>query len=199
MMHGARSEGDEYSESNSPMPTPSPHERHLSLSPAAQLGSVGAPLHRTGSDMGYGMPGIPGHLRNELQPSPRSSPSLTSQPYALSAAPIQQQQQRPSLTSHPNSYGPPQVLEPPTQTHSGQSTSANGSPHMGAMGWQSPSHPGMASPNPGEPYVYPDPPAQYAHQQPGMYYQNVRRPQSTEPDQYDPRHQGQMWAPQPVQ
>ncbi|KAF2434566.1 hypothetical protein EJ08DRAFT_582168 [Tothia fuscella] len=199
MMGGARSEGDEYSESNSPMPTPSPHERHLSLSPAAQLGAV-APMHRTNSDMGYGMP-IPGHLRGELQPSPRSSPSLTSQPY-MSQAPLQQQ--RSALTSHPNSYGPPQVLEPPTQTHSGQSTSVNGSPHMSAMGWQSPSHPGMASPNPGDGYVYPDPPAQYAPHQQGMYYQNhpnLRRPQSSEPEHYDPRqHQSQqMWAPQPVQ
>jgi hypothetical protein len=182
------------------MGTPSPHERHLSLSPATQLGAV-PPMHRTGSDMGYGMP-IPGHLRTELQPSPRSSPSLTSQPYAMSAAPLQQQ--RASLTSHPNSYGPPQVLEPPTQTHSGQSTSANGSPHMSAMGWQSPGHPGMASPNPGEAtYVYPDPPAQYGTHQQNMYYQNpnLRRPQSSEPEHYDPRHQGQqMWGPpQPVQ
>jgi hypothetical protein len=72
---------------------------------------------------------------------------------------------------------------------------------MGAMGWQSPGHPGMASPNPGEPYVYPDPPAHYGAQQQNMYYQNanIRRPQSTEPDQYDPRQQGQIWAPQPVQ
>ncbi|QDS75077.1 hypothetical protein FKW77_006813 [Venturia effusa] len=199
-VQGPRSNGserDEYSETNSPMATASPH-RQMSMSPASQLSGV-PPMHRNNSDMGYGMP-IPGHLRTELQPSPRSSPSLTSQPYVM-AAPTNQPG-RPSLTSHPNSYGPPQVLEPPTQTHGGQPASANGSPHMGAMGWQSPSHPGMASPShPGESYVYPDPPQGYAaHQQQNMYYQNapLRRPQSSEPD-YDPRQQTQMWAPQPVQ
>lgn len=199
-VQGPRSNGserDEYSETNSPMATASPH-RQMSMSPASQLNGV-PPMHRTNSDMGYGMP-IPGHLRTELQPSPRSSPSLTSQPYVM-AAPTNQPG-RPSLTSHPNSYGPPQVLEPPTQTHNGQPTSANGSPHMGAMGWQSPGHPGMASPShPGESYVYPDPPQAYpTHQQQNMYYQNapIRRPQSSEPD-YDPRQQTQMWAPQPVQ
>lgn len=200
-MQGPRSvsERDEYSESNSPMATASPHDRHLSMSPATQLGSV-ASLQRASSDMGgYGMP-IPGHLRNELQHSPRSSPSLTSQPYMNAVQ--QQQPGRPNLTSHPTSYGgPPQVLEPTPQTHSGQSTSANGSPHMGALGWQSPGHPGMGSPNPGEAYSYPDPSTQYGAHQQNMYYQNagLQRPQSAEPDQYSRTQGQQMWAPQPVQ
>jgi hypothetical protein len=189
------SERDEFSESNSPLATASPHDRQLSMSPAAQLGAV-APLHRTGSDMGYGIP-IPGHLRNEIQHSPRSSPSLTSQPYMSN---VQQQPGR--VTSHPTGYanGPPQVLEPTPQTHSGQSTSANGSPHMSAMGWQSPSHAGIGSPNTGEQYAYPDPSAQYGTHQQSMYYQNtnMQRPQSAEPGDYS-RTQGQMWAPQTVQ
>ena len=185
------SERDEYSESNSPLATASPHDRQLSMSPAAQLGAV-APLHRTGSDMGY-IP-IPGHLRSDMQHSPRSSPSLTSQPYMGNVAP-----QQGRVTSHPTGYanGPPQVLEPPTQSHSGQSTSANGSPHMSAMGWQSPGHPGMGSPNPGEQYAYPDPAGQHAYPQ-NMYYQNVQRPTSTEPGDYS-RAQGQIWAQQTVQ
>ena len=165
----------------------------MSLSPSAGIGGV-PPLHRTGSDMSYhGMP-IPNHLRTGMQHSPRSSPSLTSQPY-MSAVPNQAPR---SMTSHPTGYGPPQVLEPPTTTHSGQSTSANGSPHMAAMGWQSPSHQPMASPGPAEGYVYPEP--QYGGAQANMYYSNpnIRRPNSTEPDQYDPRQQPQMWAP-PVQ
>ena len=164
----------------------------MSLSPSVSIGGV-APLHRAGSDMGYGIP-IPGHLRTEMQHSPRSSPSLTSQPY-MSAVPNQQPR---SMTSHPTGYGPPQVLEPPTTTHSGQSTSANNSPHMAAMGWQSPSHQAIPSPGPGDGYVYPEP--QYASTQANIYYSNpnMRRPNSSEPDQYDPRQQPQMWAP-PVQ
>jgi hypothetical protein len=187
------SERDEYSESNSPMATASPHDRQMSMSPAAQLGAV-APLHRQGSDMGYGIP-IPGHLRSELQHSPRSSPSLTSQPMYGAV-----QQQAGRVTSHPTGYanGPPQVLEPAPQSHSGQPTSASGSPHMSAMGWQSPGHPGMGSPNPGEHYAYPDPAAQYGGHQQNMYYQSVPRPTSTEPGSYS-RAQDQLWAPQTVQ
>jgi hypothetical protein len=185
-----RSEADEYSPHHSPIATPSPNERPMSMSPSTGMGNI-PPLHRAGSDIGYGMP-IPGHLRNELQPSPRSSPALTSQPY-MTAVP---QAQRGPMTSHPHpaSYGPPQVLEPPTQTHSGQSTNATGSPHMGAVGWQSPSHQGMPSPNPGEGYVYPEP--QYNTAQANIYYQNngMRRPNSAEPDHYDPRQPGHMWT-----
>jgi hypothetical protein len=71
---------------------------------------------------------------------------------------------------------------------------------MSAMGWQSPSHAGMGSPNPGEQYAYPDPSAQYGTHQQNMYYQNanLQRPQSAEPGDYS-RAQGQMWAPQTVQ
>jgi hypothetical protein len=187
-----RSDADDFSDAHSPMPTPPLNDRSLSMSPATGL--TGVPqLHRTGSDMGYGMP-IPNHLRNEMQHSPRSSPALTSQPYMGAV------NQRPNLTSHPSAYGPPPVLEPPTQTQSGQSTSANGSPHMGAMGWQSPSHQGMPSPAPADgSYVYPEP--QYGAPQTNLYYSNtnIRRPNSTEPDQYDPRQQAHMWAAPPVQ
>jgi len=164
------------------------------MSPSATLGSAPPPLHRAGSDMGYGMT-IPGHLRSEIQHSPRSSPALTSQPYMSAVGGAQ----RSAMTSHPN-YPPPPVLEPPTGTHSGQSTNATGSPHMGNVGWQSPSHhQGMPSPAPGENYVYPEP--QYGAPQNNLYYPNSnmpRRPQSTEPEHYDPRQASHIW-PQTVQ
>ncbi|KAF2460615.1 hypothetical protein BDY21DRAFT_280746 [Lineolata rhizophorae] len=192
-----RSDVDEYSEVASPLPTPSPNERPVSLSPSAGMPVVQS-MHRQASEYSYmsGM-NVPPHLRSELQqPSPRSSPSLTSQSYTSAGA-----QPRPSLTSHPTNYGPPSVLEPPTNTNHGTPGSTAGSPHMGSVGWQSPSQQSMPSPNPADGYVYPEP--HYGAAAPNMYYHNsaMRRPQSAEPDQYDPRQQrmpGDMWAP-PVQ
>ncbi|KAJ9666628.1 hypothetical protein H2201_003287 [Coniosporium apollinis] len=192
-----RSDVDEYSEAaGSPLPSPTPNDRPMSISPAA--GMPGVPqMHRQPSDYAYmNSLSVPPHLRNELQqPSPRSSPSLTSQSYASAMG-----NQRPSLTSHPSGYGPPPVLEPPANSNHGQSVSANGSPHIGGMGWQSPSQQGIQSPAPADGYVYPEP--HYAQATPNLYYQNsnLRRPQSTDPDQYDPRQRipGDLWAP-PVQ
>jgi hypothetical protein len=69
-----------------------------------------------------------------------------------------------------------------------QSGSANGSPHMSSVGWQSPSH-NVPSPSQSNGYVYPDPdPYGSAAASMGqMYYpnSNIRRPQSTEPVDYD--------------
>ncbi|KAI9714289.1 MAG: hypothetical protein M1820_000250 [Bogoriella megaspora] len=191
------SDGDEYSDTKSPLPTPSPHGRPVSLSPSASMQGIST-LHRQASDYAYmaGM-NMPPHLRGEMQqPSPRSSPSVASQPYT--SVPTNA---RPSLTSHPSGYGPPSVLEPAPTSNNGQQQqqqagSANGSPHMANMGWQSPAQQGMASPNPGESYVYPDP---HYGQTPNMYYppnSSVRRPQSSEPDPYQQTNRlgNELWA-----
>ncbi|ORX95981.1 hypothetical protein BCR34DRAFT_607788 [Clohesyomyces aquaticus] len=161
-------------------------------------------MHRQGSDYAYmGNLNVPPHLRNEMpQPSPRSSPSLTSQSYNSTVS-----TQRPAITSHPSGYGPPPILEPPASANhnnqSGGPGSANGSPHMGSMGWQSPSQQALPSPGAGDSgYVYPDP--HYGNSASNMYYpnnSNIRRPNSTEPEHYNPNQQrmgGDMWAP-PVQ
>ncbi|KAF2089494.1 hypothetical protein K490DRAFT_37535 [Saccharata proteae CBS 121410] len=191
-----RSDADEYSETGSPLPTPSPNQRPLSLSPAAGMPVVPA-MHRQASDFAYvGSMNMPPHMRSELQqPSPRSSPSLSSQTYTTMAP-----QARPTITSHPTGYGPPSVLEPPTSTNHAQPGSANGSPHMANMGWQSPAQQNMPSPGPGDSYTYPEP--HYGASAPNMYYPQpgLRRPNSTEPNEYDPRQRmaGDMWAP-PVQ
>ena len=92
-------------------------------------------------------------------------------------------------------YGPPQVLEPPTHHDQRQTGSANGSPHIGSMGWQSPTQGGMGSPSQG--YMYPEPP--YGAPAPHLYYPNssIRRPQSTEPDQYETKPRlvgGEVWT-----
>jgi hypothetical protein len=102
--------------------------------------------------------------------------------------------QRP--TSHPTGYGPPNILEPPANMEQRQPGSANGSPHMTNMGWQSPSQ--MASPSHNNNYVYPDPDPYGSGAAMGqMYYpnSNMRRPQSTEPEQYDMKpRMNEMWA-----
>src|SRR5205814_1010343 len=113
------------------------------------------------------------HLRGDLhQGNPRSFPSTSMSNMGPRSAPN---------TSHPTGYGPPSVLEPPTNQDQ-RTGSASGSPHMSSMGWQSPSQTGMPSPSPANNYVYPEPdPYSTA---PGLYYQttsNIRRPQSTEP------------------
>lgn len=193
---GSRSDGEEYSDGKSPMPTPSPNDRPVSVSPA---GMNGAPvLQRQSSDyyinaMNGGM-SMPPHLRNELQnPSPRSS-SPASQSYMS----VNSNSGRPSLTSHPSNYHPlPTTLEPPTTNPPSQNGSVNGSPHLAGNGWQSPAHqtiPGAQQPD----YSYPDPNMQqYVQNAQNLYYQNagMRRPGSTDPmDAYQQRPGQEMWA-----
>lgn len=97
-------------------------------------------------------------------------------------------QHRPSLTSHPTGYGPPQPLEPPANNDHRSNGSVGGSPHLTGIGWGSPSNPNLPSPSAIDAYSYPDPTYGGAP----LYYpgSNIRRPQSTEPDQYEtkPRH-----------
>ena len=194
-----RSDGGDYSETASPLNTPSPNDRTLSLSPSNGMPAGVVPgMHRQAPDYAYmGGMNVPPHMRNEMpQPSPRASPALTTQSYSSNVS-----NSRPTITSHPSAYGPPQILEPPASANhnqAGGTSSANGSPHMTAMGWQSPSQQPIPSPGGGDNgYVYPEP--QYNSQN-SMYYQNhnIRRPNSTEPDHYNPNQQrmgGEMWAP----
>lgn len=194
-----RSDGGDYSETASPLNTPSPNDRTMSLSPANGMPAGVVPgMHRQASDYAYmGGMNVPPHMRNEMpQPSPRASPALTTQSYTSNVS-----GPRPAITSHPSAYGPPPILEPPASANhnqSGGTNSANGSPHMSTMGWQSPSQQAIPSPGAADNgYVYPEP--QYNSQN-SMYYQNhnIRRPNSTEPDHYNPNQQrmgGEMWAP----
>lgn len=188
------SDGGTYSETVSAQSTPSIGPRHMSMSPASEIPHMPA-LNRQSSDFSYLPPGsLPPHMRPDLQsqPSPRSSPSAPSPPLSSFGS----NPHRPSLTSHPSVYGPPPILEPPTHHEQRQPASGGSSPHLSSVGWHSPSHPGMGSPSHhGEPYMYPEPP--YGPPAPHLYYpsSNLRRPQSTEPDQYDtkPRIVGEVW------
>jgi len=164
----AHSEGDHLSSHGSPMSTPSPGQRTMSMSPSVDLSGAGMPRH--GSDVQYMQNGsLPVHLR-------------VGSPVATSSAGYNNGM-RP--TSHPTGYGPPSTLEPSLDQHQSGPASAGGSPHMANVGWQSPSHMPSPSSQNGNGYVYPDPadyPPNTAMNQ--MYYgaaPQMRRPQSTEP------------------
>lgn len=153
------------------------------MSPSNELPPI-PHLHRRSSELGYLQPNgsFPPHLRHDFQQqSPRSSPGLPSPSLAGNFNSLAQQ--RPSLTSHPAGYGPPQPLEPPANNDHQGTGSAGGSPHLTAIGWGSPLQPGMPSPTAMDTYSYPDPTYGGAP----LYYpgSNIRRPQSTEPDQYE--------------
>ena len=122
--------------------------------------------------------GIPPHIRGDFQQgSPRSSPGASSPSLSnYNSHP------RPSMTSHPNNFGPPQPLEPPANNDH-RPPSVTGSPHMTSMGW--------ASPPPGSPHEYGYPESNTANfassMPPHMYFPNstIRRPGSTEPENYE--------------
>ncbi|KZF24926.1 hypothetical protein L228DRAFT_236083 [Xylona heveae TC161] len=189
------SEQGSFSNTVSPHSTPSPGQRTTSVSPPGDLPPIPT-LQRPHAEYTYMSNGpmpaapLPPHLRGDLQ-QPMSRPASASlSSYGAS-------QPRPSLTSHPSGYGPPPTLEPPPTADHRQPTSANGSPHATNMAWPSPTHAGLVTPTPGEPYVYPEP--LYSASASHLYYpaSNMRRPQSTEPEAYDPRARMQgepSWA-----
>jgi DNA-directed RNA polymerase subunit RPC12/RpoP len=165
----ARSEGDHLSAHGSPMTTPSPAQRTMSMSPSFDLsGSTGMARHADFNYLQQTSP-LPPHLR-------MGSPSSTSSAaYTSSIRP----------TSHPTAYGPPPTLEPNLEQHQSGPGSAGGSPHMSSVGWHSPS----PSHN-GANYVYPEPevyPPNHNmaqnHNMGQMYFghHQMRRPGSAEP------------------
>lgn len=191
------SEGNNYSDTASGTSTPSPGRRNSSLSPSSEPPHM-PNMARGSTDFSY-LPSGPfaQRLRHDMQSqSSRSSPSIGSPTLSSYAGPpLASNQHRPSLTSHPAMYGPPPVLEPPTHSEHRPSGSSNGSPHLSSVGWQSPI-PGMGSPS-RDSYAYPEPPFNQAP--PHLYYpnSNLRRPQSTEPDQYETRPRiigNEVWA-----
>jgi len=161
----APSESEHSSNHGSPMGTPSPATRNMSMSPSVDL-TGGNHLARQMNDGGYMQNGLPVHLRVG---SPAGSTSSAGYGQAM----------RP--TSHPTGYGPPSTLEPSLDQPPSGPTSVSGSPHMGSAGWQSPVH--VPSPNShNNNYMYADPGHSYTQDQAAMnqmYYgapQQLRRP-----------------------
>ncbi|KAI8635600.1 hypothetical protein F5Y19DRAFT_461187 [Xylariaceae sp. FL1651] len=175
----------------SPLNTPSPGQRHMSASPGVDLAAANAMRSNDYSYMSNGT--LPVHLRTDVHT--QSSPSA--QTFSPGIRP----------TSHP--YPPPPTLEPNIESHQSIGGSAAGSPHMGSVGWQSPSHVQSPShmPSPthsnsgGNGYVYPDPDPSFGANGLGqMYYPSgnqIRRPNSTEPttSTYDVKPRpNELWA-----
>lgn len=166
-----RSDGDHLSSHGSPLTTPSPAQRAMSMSPSIDL--TGG-MNRHQAEFQYLQQGgtLPAHLRV-------GSPTSTSSGYSNATG------MRP--TSHPTGYGPPPILEPSVEHHQNSGGSVGGSPHMSNMGWASPSQQLQATAhNAAAGYAYPDPdtypPNAAAMNQ--IYYNptpQMRRPQSTEP------------------
>lgn len=185
----ARSDGDPGSAHNSPLNTPSPAHRTVSMSPNSELSSNAMRQSEYAYMNNNG--GLPAHLRTDMHSqSPTSAPTFGTG-------------MRP--TSHPTVYPqPPPTLEPSVEPHQSAPGSAAGSPHMGSVGWATPppmpSH--MPSPthsNSGSgAYVYPDPDQSFTPNGMGqMYYggaSGIRRPGSAEPGVhgFDKRHD-QLW------
>ncbi|KAJ5090187.1 hypothetical protein N7532_008871 [Penicillium argentinense] len=172
--------------------TPSPAQ-HASMSPGGDLPPL--TMHRSAGDYYMGSGPIPPHVRGDFsQGSPRASPTATSPSLSsFGSAP----HGRPPMTSHP--YAPPQPLEPPANNDH-RPNSVNGSPHMTSLGWASPSHGSMPSPGSANDFTYPEPtgPAYPTSMPPHMYFPNstIRRPGSTEPDNYEtkPRMGDHGWS-----
>ncbi|WEW57641.1 hypothetical protein PRK78_003108 [Emydomyces testavorans] len=174
-----------YSEPASTHGTPSPAQRN-SLSPRHELPPLHS--HRQMGDYFMGNSSLPPHLRGDFQQaSPRASPSAPSPTLSNFSTTLHP---RPSLTSHPSGYGPPQPLEPSPNSGS-RPSSVTGSPHMTAIGWASPSLSSIPSPGsisaPEYTYAEPSGPPFTGGVPAHMYYPNstIRRPQSTEPENYE--------------
>jgi hypothetical protein len=164
--------------------TESPAEPTMSPSPGHELPPL-IKLERSTSEFGY-LPhnsSLPLHMRNDFQhqPSPRSTPSMSVPALSHYTGPPQQQM---SPTSHPAAYGPPQPLEPPANG----TASGSASPHMGPLGWGSPRHGSLPSPAGLGSFDYPD----LGFGASSLYFPHgsIRRPQSTEPEDYGIRPRG---------
>lgn len=181
--NSVKQEDGTLSDTGSAHSTPSPSQRPTSLSPGHELPPI-PNMHRQPSDYGF-LPQngtLPPHLRHDFQQHPpRSSPNMN--PPSMSTNFNNGITHRPSITSHPPGYGPPQPLEPPAID---MRSNGSASPHMTTIGWGSPTHGNLPSPGPVEGYSYPDPTYGAG---PHLYYpgSNIRRPQSTEPENYELR------------
>lgn len=163
---------DDGSNHASPMSTPSPAQRPLSMSPGVDMPGTPGAIQRDFQHLNN--PSLPQHVQRELYPNP------TPHTAAGFANPV-----RP--TSHPMTYNapPPQTLEPSADPNHSAPSSVNGSPHLSAVGWQSPqaAHSPSAHSNPS--YVYPEPEVytSNAAANGGLFYNSaatIRRPDSAQ-------------------
>ncbi|CAK7262828.1 hypothetical protein SEPCBS119000_000183 [Sporothrix epigloea] len=180
--------GSEHGRDGTPLSTPSPGQRTISLSPSLELAAMNQHMQQHP----FSLPNsssLPAHLRNDHMGSPVSTTSslgfgsvASSAGGANSTGSINGANSgfahlRP--TSHPSGYGPPSsTLVPSIEAtgSSGPGSVGGGSPHMsGLSGWQSPlSHQLRAhspashhlAPSPSHShnnFAYPEPDPAYGH------------------------------------
>lgn len=195
-VHSDGGEAPVHSNHASPLHTPSPGQRQMSASPGAD---PAAPNTLQSNDYSYlGNETLPAHLRPDTHTQP-STPVASFTPGL-----------RP--TSHPTSYPPPlpPTLEPNVESHHSAGGSTAGSPHMGSVGWQSPSHIQSPSHMPSPTYsnsggngsVYPDLDPSFTGNALSPMYSygtQIRRASSTEPSSstYDVKPRpSELWAGQ---
>lgn len=182
-----RPEGEQTSNHGSPLSTPSPAQRTMSMSPGDELAGM--------NNMGYiANNSLPPHLRSDAHVG--SPSSTTSSGYNTGMRP----------TSHPIGYAPPpQTLEPSIEHQQGPG-SVTGSPHIASVGWASPGPVGSPAQSPGgsNSYVYPDPEGYPGGGNIQMFYPPQaaqRRPGSTEPgaNSYEAKNTrpSELWAAAP--
>ncbi|KAI0429335.1 hypothetical protein F5Y09DRAFT_331903 [Xylaria sp. FL1042] len=178
----------------SPLNTPSPGQRHMSTSPGADPAAPNSMRANDYSYMGNGT--LPVHLRPDIHTPPSASVGS----FTPGMRP----------TSHPTSYPPPPTLEPNIESHQSTGGSTAGSPHMGSVGWQSPSHVQSPSHMPSPTFsnsgangsVYPDLEPSFAGNALSPMYSygtQIRRANSTEPPSstYDVKPRpSELWAGQ---
>ncbi|RKF61735.1 Zinc finger protein 420 [Erysiphe neolycopersici] len=176
------------SKNPSPILTPSPGQRTVSVSPNSDLVPINASMHRQSTDYSYISNGsLPVHLRSEY-----GIPNQTS----IGPTTFSNMSSRP--TSHPSSYDSPAIMGSSTANTSDRQLSncQNNNSQNNTVNWQT-TGPNMLSPT-SNAYVYPDPDT-YGSNTIGqqMYYpnSNLRRPESTEPEVYDikPR-MNELWT-----
>ncbi len=178
----SRSESEQASNHESPLSTPSPAQRTLSMSPSTELANMNNMQYLSNNT-------LPPHLRGDVHVG--SPSSTTSSVYNNGMRP----------TSHPTGYAPPQTLEPSIEQHQQGPGSASGSPHISSVGWASPGPVASPTQSPnGHGYVYPDPESYPTGTPMGqMFYNSAassRQQGSTEPGapSYDAKRQGELWV-----
>ncbi|CAP66604.1 uncharacterized protein PODANS_4_8860 [Podospora anserina S mat+] len=177
-----RGDSEQASNQESPITTPSPAQRPMSMSPNEDLANINnMQQYLTNTS-------LPPHIRGDVHGG--SPVSTASSGYNNGMRP----------TSHPSGgYAPPPPLEPSLDQFQQGPGSASGSPHIGSVGWASPGPVGSPTESHGQgASVYPDPEPSYQNtaQMGQIYYASAatqgRRPGSTEPGQ----RPSEMWTGQ---
>ena len=204
-----RSESEYVSGRDSPLSTPSPGQRPVSMSPNMDFGGQGIhhhteyPYPSNGNTHGVANGVVGGGVGNNMLSSNLNPGHMmtvntsntthhnTSIPAhlrndILSGSPTSPSSMNMRPTSHPTGYGLPSVMEPNIDAQMSRPGSTTGSPHLSSIGsvggWQSPSH------NSG--YIYGD--ADYSHQYPQRQHRHqppqLLQHQPQQPDNNNTSH-----------